>query len=108
MLTFLPLSRRNVFHGGVTQYTHLMSFAGAGAVTGALVVAGLGRFRHMGRTLLILQVVFGLLVVLFAITRIFWINALLLFGTGACMVMVVRDAVVARAAQTRQTRCGAA
>jgi MFS family permease len=88
VLTFLPLFAQNVFHGGVTQYTHLMSFAGAGAVTGALVVAWLGRFRHMGRTLLILQVVFGLLVVLFAITRIFWINALLLFGTGACMVMV--------------------
>ena len=71
-----------------TQYTHLMAFAGAGAVTGALVVAWLGKFTHMGRTLLILQVVFGVLVVLFALTRIFWINAVLLFGGGACMVMV--------------------
>ena len=32
---------------------------GAGAVIGALVVAWLGRFKHMGRTLLIVQVVFG-------------------------------------------------
>ena len=30
-----------------------MAFAGAGAVTGALVVAWLGKFKHMGRTLLI-------------------------------------------------------
>ena len=72
----------------MTQYTHLMSFAGAGAVTGALVVAWLGKFRHMGRTLLALQVVFGVLVVLFALSRIFWINAVLLFGCAACMVMV--------------------
>jgi MFS family permease len=75
LLTFLPLFAQNVFHGGVTQYTHLMSFAGAGAVTGALVVAWLGKFKHMGRTLLTLQVVFGVLIVLFALTRIFWINA---------------------------------
>jgi MFS family permease len=88
LLTFLPLFAQNVFRGGVTQYTHLMSFAGAGAVTGALVVAWLGKFRHMGRTLLVLQVVFGLLIALFALTRIFWINAVLLFGAAACMVMV--------------------
>jgi len=88
LLTFLPLFAQNVFHGGVTQYTHLMSFAGAGAVTGALVVAWLGKFKHMGRTLLSLQVVFGVLIVLFALTRIFWINAVLLFGCAACMVMV--------------------
>ena len=88
LLTFLPLFAQNVFHGGVTQYTHLMSFAGAGAVTGALVVAWLGKFRHMGRTLLILQVVFGILIALFAVTRIFWINAVLLFGCASCMVMV--------------------
>jgi len=88
LLTFLPLFAQNVFRGGVTQYTHLMSFAGAGAVTGALVVAWLGKFRHMGRTLLILQVVFGILIALFAVTRIFWINAVLLFGCASCMVMV--------------------
>ena len=88
LLTFLPLFAQNIFHGGVTQYTHLMSFAGAGAVTGALVVAWLGKFPHMGRTLLALQVVYGVLVVLFALSRIFWINAVLLFGCAACMVMV--------------------
>jgi MFS family permease len=88
LLTFLPLFAQNIFQGGVTQYTHLMSFAGAGAVTGALVVAWLGKFRHMGRTLLILQAVFGVLIVLFAMTRVFWINAALLFGCAACMVMV--------------------
>jgi len=42
----------------------------------------------MGRTLLVLQVVFGLLIAIFALTRIFWINAMLLFGAAACMVMV--------------------
>jgi MFS family permease len=88
LLTFLPLFAQNVFHGGVGQYTQLMACAGAGAVTGALVVAWLGRFRHMGRTLLALQLVFGGLVVLFAVTRVIWINGVLLYVGGACMVMV--------------------
>ena len=88
VLTFLPLFTQNVFGGGVGQYTRLMACAGAGAVTGALVVAWLGKFPHMGRTLLTIQSGFGVLIVLFALTRVFWINAVLLFGAGACMVMV--------------------
>ena len=72
----------------MTQYTQLMAFAGAGAVTGALVVAWLGKFRTWAGRCSLLQIVFGVLVVLFALTRIFWLNAVLLFGCGACMVMV--------------------
>ena len=59
-----------------------MAFAGAGAVTGALVVAWLGKFQHMGRTLLLVQVVFGVLIALFAHARMFWVNAVLLFAAA--------------------------
>ena len=88
LLTFLPLFAQDVFGGGVGQYTRFMACAGAGAVTGALVVAWLGKFKHMGWTLLFLQLAFGLLVVLFANTRIVWVNGVLLYLGGACMVMV--------------------
>ena len=88
LLTFLPLFAQNVFGGGVGQYTQLMACAGAGAVSGALVVAWLGKFKGMGKTVLILQVMLGILVVLFATTRLIWLNAVLLFGAGVCMVMV--------------------
>jgi predicted MFS family arabinose efflux permease len=57
-------------------------------VTGALIVAWLGKFKGMGRTVLILQFALGTLVVLFAVTRLIWINAILLFAGGVCMVMV--------------------
>ena len=88
LLTFLPLFAKDVFGGGVGQYTQLMAFAGAGAVTGALVVAWLGKFRHMGRALLVLQFAFGVLIVLFALHAVLWLNDVLLFAAGACMVMV--------------------
>jgi MFS family permease len=87
VLTFLPLFAKDILGGGVAQYTHLMSSAGAGAVTGALVVAWRGRFPHMGRTCLLILIAFGAFVALFAVTRIFWLNAAFLFAAGACMVM---------------------
>ena len=88
LLTFLPLFAQYVFKGGVGQYTQLMACAGAGAVAGALVVAWLGKVKGMGRTVLILQVCFGAFVLLFALTQVLWINAVLLFAAAVCMVMV--------------------
>ena len=87
LLTFLPLFTQDVFGGDVAEYTQLMAFAGGGAVTGALVVAWLGKFPHMGRTLLLTQLALGMLVLLFAMTRLFWLNALLLYGAGLMLVM---------------------
>lgn len=88
LLTLLPIFARDIFHGGINQYSHMLAFSGAGAVAGALVVAWLGRFPRMGLTLLIVQVVFGVLVAAFAVSRIAWLSDLLLFGTGATMMMV--------------------
>ena len=88
LLTFLPVFTTNVMGGDVYEYTYLMAIAGGGAVLGALVVAWLGRFRHMGRTLLIMQFAFGVLIVTFSFLDVFWMNAVVLFAAGACMVMV--------------------
>ena len=88
LLTFLPVFARDIFHGDVGTYSRMMAFSGAGAVVGALVVAWLGRFRHMGLTLLLVQVVFGALITAFAVTRVFWLSNVLLFFTGACLLCV--------------------
>jgi MFS family permease len=88
LLTFLPVFAKDVLGGDVAQYTRLMSWAGAGAVAGALGVAWLGKFQHMGRAVLALQVAMGVVIILFANTRLPVANALLLFTGGACMVMV--------------------
>ncbi len=96
LLTFLPLFARDVFGGGVGDYTRLMAFAGAGAVTGALAVAWLGKFRHMGRTLLIVQLLFGLLMTAFSLARVFWMNAVLLYlcGIGLTMMFATLSSLV--------------
>ena len=88
LLTFLPVFARNVFHEGVGQYSQMMAWSGIGAVAGALVVAWLGRFAHMGRTALTVQVLFGALTVAFALTRELWVSYLLLAVTGAALMVV--------------------
>jgi MFS family permease len=88
LLTFLPLFAQRVFAAGVEGYSHMMAFSGAGAVAGALVVAWLGRFERMGRVLLIVQIVFGALIVAFSASRVLWVSHVLLFASGAALIMV--------------------
>jgi len=87
LLTFLPVFAKDIFHGDINRFSHMMAFSGAGAVCGALIVAWLGRFRHMGRVLLVTQAAFGILVTAFALSRVAWVSDLLLFFTGATLLM---------------------
>jgi MFS family permease len=88
LLTFLPLFARSVFHEGAATYSHLMAFSGAGSIVGALIVAWLGKFPRMGLTTLVMQIVYGLLIVAFAWSRILWLSDILLFFTGAALMVV--------------------
>lgn len=87
LLTFLPIITRDVFHRDVGFYTHLMTFSGAGAVTGALIVAWLGKTRQMGRLLLILLALFGMVISGFGLSRRTYLSVLLLFIGGSLFVM---------------------
>ena len=86
--TLLPLFAKDVFHGGVREYSQMMVFVGAGAVAGALVVAALGRLKRMGRTALIVQVVYGVLILGFAASRTVWLSDALLFLAGSALMVV--------------------
>jgi MFS family permease len=88
LLTFLPVIAKEVFGQDMAGYSRMMAWSGGGAVSGALVVAWLGKFRHMGRTLLAVQILFGLLVIAFALSRVLWLSELLLFACGAALIVV--------------------
>jgi MFS family permease len=89
LLTFLPVVARNVFLEGVGGYSRMMTFSGAGAVVGALVVAWLGRFRHMGLTALVVQAVVGVVIVAFSLSRSLPLSEGLLFLCGGLLVMTM-------------------
>ena len=57
-------------------------------MVGALVVAWLGKFKRMGLTALLVQAIYGLLILAFAMSRVLWVSELLLFLTGAALMVV--------------------
>jgi MFS family permease len=88
VLTFLPIIAKNVFHEGAGTYSRLLAFSGGGAVVGALVVAWLGKFKRMGLTSLIVQAIYGFIILGFAMSKTLWMSEVLLFFMGASMMVV--------------------
>jgi MFS family permease len=88
ILTFLPAFARSVFHADASTYSRLMAFSGIGSVVGALVVAWLGKFKRMGLTALLMQAIYGTLILAFSLSHVLWLSEILLFLTGAALMMV--------------------
>jgi len=88
LLTFLPIFAQKIFHEGADTYSHLMAFSGAGSIVGALLVAWLGKYKKMGLTALVVQAVYGVLIIAFALSRTLWLSDILLFFTGATLMIV--------------------
>jgi MFS family permease len=87
LVTFLPVFAREVFRGGIDEYSRLMAFSGAGSVVGALIVAWFGRFRQMGRAVLVVLIAFGGFLIAFAASSVLWLSAILLFLTSATLMV---------------------
>ena len=87
LLTFLPVIVKDVFHEDVGFYSRLMTFSGAGAVTGALIVAYIGKHRHIGKLMLIFLGLFGAAMAGFSLSTTPALSAAILFLAGALLVM---------------------
>ena len=77
-----------MFHGGPQTFTLLLSCSGAGAVTGALVVAGLGRLKRKGAAALIMLAVLGVFTMAFALSPSVPVACVMLFLAGASLMAV--------------------
>ena len=88
VLTFLPVFTKSVFAGTAETYSHLLAFSGSGSVVGALIVAWLGKFKRMGLTALLTQSIYGMFILAFALSRTLWLSEVLLFLTGAALMVV--------------------
>src|SRR5439155_2979706 len=85
---FLPVFAKDIFHTGVGGYSSLLSTSGAGAVTGALLIAWLGDLQRKGRTALLMQLLLGLVLIAFALSSIAWLAYPLVFLGGVFMMSV--------------------
>jgi MFS family permease len=93
IVTFLPTIARTVLAdaGGTaeTRLFFLMGCQGLGAVAGALLIGTIGgRFQHMGRILLVVQVLMGLIILAFgASTSALACYILIFFGGMSFMAL---------------------
>ena len=86
--TFLAVFARDIFLTGATGNSILAAISGAGAVTGALIVAATGNIRKKGRYTLLVQIGFGLSIVAFTLAPSVWLAYPILFIASIFMMCV--------------------
>jgi MFS family permease len=86
-LVMMPVFARDVLRAGASGYGVLMAAVGIGAVLGALTIAVYSRRVAKGRLLIAGGVTFGVVVSLFALSRVFALSVGLLALAGCAMIV---------------------
>src|SRR3989449_26012 len=97
-LVMMPVFARDVLRAGASGYGVLMAAVGIGAMLGALMIAVYSRRVPKGRLLIAGGVAVGVLVGLFALSRVFVLSVGLL-GLAGC-AMIVNNALTNTTLQT--------
>ncbi len=87
-LVFLPVFARDVLNKDASGLAYLMAATGIGAVASALLQAFLGNFRGRGKFLLGGTLLFGSVIIVFALSRSFALSMTCLVFIGGAMVSI--------------------
>jgi MFS family permease len=95
---FLPIFADDILHGGPRGLGLLMTSAGVGAVLGALHFAARTEFTGLARWIAATSTAFGIGLVLFSQSRVFWLSMLVLFvvGFAATVQMAATNTIIQR------------
>ena len=92
ILTMLPSFATGVLTNNTyspqTRLSMLLACQGLGSIVGALTIGSFGRFKHMGRVLLVVQIILGVLIGAFALSRTLTLSLGLLFVGGMFFMTV--------------------
>ncbi len=83
----MPVFADRILHGGARGLGILMGATGVGALLGAASLAARVGLRGLGRLIAICAAGFGLSLVLFSFSKIFWLSTVLLLPVGFCMMV---------------------
>ena len=84
--TLMPIFADEILHGGARGLGFLMACAGAGSLVGALTLATRSTIRGLGRIVAASALVFGVALMVFSLSRVFWLSALVLPVVGMTMI----------------------
>lgn len=83
----MPIFADRILHGGPRGLGLLMGASGVGALIGALRLAAREEVRGLGRWIALAAGGFGTSLMLFGMSRSFWLSAALLVPVGMCMMV---------------------
>ena len=83
----MPIFADQILHGGASGLGLLMGASGVGALAGALSLAARNGLRGLGRWVAFSSAGFGASVILFSMSRSFWLSAALLLPVGFSMMV---------------------
>ena len=83
----MPVFADRILHGGAAGLGLLMGAAGVGALIGALSLAARNTVRGLGTWVATATLAFGIALVLFSLSRTFWLSVALLVPVGATMMV---------------------
>jgi MFS family permease len=84
--TLMPIFAKDILHGGARGLGLLMACAGAGSLAGALTLASRSSIRGLGRIVAASALIFGVALTAFAMSKLFWLSALILPIVGMSMI----------------------
>ncbi|PYX89160.1 MAG: MFS transporter [Acidobacteria bacterium] len=83
----MPVFADHILHGGARGLGILMGATGVGALLGALTLASRSGLSGLGRWIAFSCGGFGLFLILFSLSRHFWLSAAILVPVGFCMML---------------------
>jgi len=83
----MPVFAESILHGGARGLGLLMGASGCGALAGALSLASKRGVRGLGSWVVVSATGFGAALMLFSLSRSFWLSALLLVPVGGAMMV---------------------
>jgi MFS family permease len=86
-VVLMPIFADQILHGGARGLGLLMGATGVGALLGALTLAFREGVKGLGRWVAWCCAGFGASLVVFALSRTFWVSVILLLPVGYCMML---------------------
>src|ERR1700741_5295707 len=83
----MPVFADHILHSGAKGLGILMGFTGIGALLGALTLAVRTGVKGLGKLVSICCAGFGISLIAFAFSKLFWLSAFLLIPVGFCIML---------------------
>jgi MFS family permease len=95
-MVLMPIFAGKILHGGPRIFGFLLGASGLGALVGALYLASRSSILGLGRMIVISSCVFGIGLIVFSLSRVFWLSlvSMLLTGSGMMVQMASSNTVL--------------